>query len=100
MSFFILPPFSKNVPNKIGEGIEVYGKNTLMKTTESGWNFADWRVAVANEPIDAKVDGTKMFCVRVDDLGRDSFIQVGFTPMDTFDSSMNAHFGFNGFTGC
>ena len=55
--------FSQHSPNKIGEGIDVSGKNTLIKTN------IGWEVAVANEPIDAKVNGKKMFCVRVDNEG-------------------------------
>jgi hypothetical protein len=57
MSYFILPSFSKDTPNKIGIGIDVSGKNTLIfKTSHNGF-----RVAIADEPIDAKVDGKKMF---------------------------------------
>ncbi len=57
------PSFSKNTPNKIGNGIKVSGKNTLIKTETR------WRVAIADEPIDAKIDGKKFFCVRVDNAG-------------------------------
>jgi hypothetical protein len=88
------PSFSKNTPNKIGTGIKVSGRNTLIKTADN-----DWRVAIADEPIDAKVDGTKMFCVRVD-IAVDSGIMIGFTPMETFDSESEAYFGYNDFTGC
>jgi hypothetical protein len=35
------PPFSKNTPKKIGQDIEVSGKNTLIKT-----NGDDWRPAI------------------------------------------------------
>jgi hypothetical protein len=86
--------FSPNIPNKIGDGINVSGKNTLMKTDEKFY-----RVAISDEPIDAKVDGKKMFCVRVDDAGANSDMMIGFTPMETFDSNTNAYFGNNGFTG-
>ncbi len=86
--------FSKNTPNKIGGSINVSGKNTLIKTS-TGWRFA-----IADEPIDAKVDGTRTFCVRVDNAGSDSNIMIGFTPMETFDSKKTANFGHNGFTGC
>ncbi len=91
---FILPPFSTNTPNKIGNGINVSGKNTLIKTEDNGD-----RVAIADEPIDAKVDGKKLLCVRVDDAG-DSDMMIGFTPTETFDSGNSAYFGGNGFTGC
>jgi hypothetical protein len=88
------PPFSQNIPNKIGNGITVSGKNTLIKTEDGVW-----RVAIAEEPIDAKVDGKKFFCVRVDNAGAFSMM-IGFTPMETFDSTKEACFGYYGFKGC
>jgi hypothetical protein len=57
-----------------------------------------WGAAIADEPIDAKVDGKKIFCVRVH-KAEDSMMMIGFTPMETFDSTKNAYFGFNGFAG-
>jgi hypothetical protein len=87
------PSFSTDAPNKIGNGIEVSGKNTLIMKADS------YRVAIADEPIDAKVNGKKMFCVRVDNAV-DSYIMIGFTPMETFDSNKRAYFGINGFNGC
>jgi hypothetical protein len=89
------PSFSPNTPNKIGGGINVFGKNTLIKTT----NF-DWRFAIADEPIDAKVDGKRTFCIRVDKAGSDSGVMIGFTPMEEFDSSRTSGFGHPGFAGC
>jgi hypothetical protein len=94
MTSFILPSFSKNTRNKIGKYVHVSGKNTLFKT------IGGWRVAIADEPLDAKVDGKKFFCVRVDDAGIYSLITIGFTPMETFDSNKNGYFGEYGFTGC
>jgi hypothetical protein len=88
--------FSASTTNKIGDGIEVSGRNTLIKTEAE----SKWRVAIADEPIDAKVDGKKMFCVRVEKLGAISCMMIGFTPMEVFDSNKNAFFGNNGFTGC
>jgi hypothetical protein len=88
-------PFSPNIPNKIGRGIEVSGKNTLIKAETT----PIYRFAIADESIDAKVDGKKLFCVRVDNAVG-SYIMIGFTPMETFDSTDEAHFGYNGFTGC
>ncbi len=88
--------FSPNIPNKIGEGIEVSGKNTLIKT-DYYWK---WRVAIADEPIDGTVDGKKMFCVRVDNAGSNPDIMIGFTPVETFDSNKDASFGGDGFDGC
>ena len=97
MSSLILPHFSKDTPNKIGNGLEVSEKNTLFKTEVE----AACRVAIADEPIDAKVDGKKMFCARVDKAGSNAmFMMFGFTTMEAFDSSKNARFGWNGFTGC
>ncbi len=84
--------FSKDLPNKIGRGIKASGKNALIKTNDG------WRVAIAEESIDAKVNGKKMFCVRVDAGGL--YMMVGFTPRETFDSKKEAFFGDNGFTGC
>jgi hypothetical protein len=95
MSYFILPPFSNNTPNKIGEGIDVSGRNTLVKTE----NECCDRVAIADEPIDAKIDGKKMFCVRVDNAGAYPQVMIGFTPLETFDSSKWAFFGIKGFNG-
>jgi hypothetical protein len=92
------PSFSENIPNKIGKNIEVSGKNTLIKTTSGV--FGDWRAAIADEPIDTKVDGKKMFCVRVDNAGEHLAVMIGFTPMKSFASPKNANFGENGFTGC
>jgi hypothetical protein len=88
------PPFSKNAPGKIGRGIEVSGKNTLIKTESI------WSAAIADTPIDAKVDGKKMFCVRVENAGPFSALMFGFTPMETFDSTNEASFGSKDFTGC
>ncbi len=89
------PSFSKDIPNKIGNGIDVSGGNTLIKTDNNGW-----RVAIADEPIDAKVDGKKMFCVRVENAGPDLWMEFGFTPLETFDSTEEAHFGYKDFGGC
>jgi hypothetical protein len=86
------PSFYQNTPNKIGNRINVSGKNTLIMT---GY---DYRAAIADEPFDAKVDGKKLFCVRVDNAV-DSVIMIGFTPIETFDSTKAAFFGNNGFTG-
>jgi hypothetical protein len=93
---FTSATFSKDTPNKIGDRIKVSGKNTLIKTKDD----TDWCVAIADEPIDAIVDGKKMFCVRVDNAGEYSSIMIGFTPMETFDSDKKAYFLGNGFTGC
>jgi hypothetical protein len=88
--------FSKNTPNKIGDGIDVSGKNTLIRTAGD----YTYRVAIAVESIDAKNDGKKMFCVRVHNTGYNSMMMIGFTPMETFDSKKESSFGNNGFTGC
>ncbi len=98
MSYLILPPFSKKTSNKIGEGINVSGSNTLIKTGY-GWRVAIADEPIADEPIDAKADGKRMFCVRVDKAGDFSMMMFGFTPMETFDSNTIAYFGYNGFTG-
>jgi hypothetical protein len=104
------PSFSNNTPNKIGKNIDVSGKHTLIKTEDDSGN----RVAIADEPIDAKVGGKKMFCVRLCKTGEDTsdnpywddtdsysgYMMIGFTPMETFDSTKDAWFGENGFTGC
>ncbi len=89
------PSFSPNIPNKISTDTKVSGKNTLIKTIQENWSFA-----IADELIDAKVDGKKMFCIRVDNAGTAPAMMIGFTPMETFNSSKNAYFGFNGFNGC
>ncbi len=95
MSLLNPPSFSQDTPNKIGNGIKVSGKNTLIRTAD---DFS--RGAIADEPIDAKVDGKKMFCVRVDNAGRNSDMMIGFTPMETFDSKKYASFHSKAFTGC
>ncbi len=89
------PSFSPNIPNKIGKNITVSGRNTLIRTVQENWSFA-----ISDEPFDAKVDGKKLFCVRVDNAGPYSYIMIGFTPMETFDSTKESGFGKNGFTGC
>jgi hypothetical protein len=81
--------FSPNIPNKIGMGIDVFRKNTLIKTEDDH----ESAVAIADEPIDAKVDGKKMFCVRVDNAGSDSSMSVMLTPMETFPPSSRGTFG-------
>jgi hypothetical protein len=96
MCSFILPPFSKETPNKIREGIEVSGRNTLIFKAD----ISGYRVAIADEPIDAKVDGKHIFCTRVDNAVRDLGMMFGFTPMETFDSKKEAYSGQNGFNGC
>jgi hypothetical protein len=88
------PSFSKKTPNKISKFISVSGKNILIKTDDDCH-----RVAIADEPIDAKIDGKKFFCVRIENED-ESRIMLGFTPKETFDSKKVAHFGWNGFTGC
>jgi hypothetical protein len=60
----------------------------------------DYRVAIADEAIDAKTNGKKMLCVRVDNSGAYPNMLFGFTPTETFDSDRTAYFGNNGFTGC
>ncbi len=90
MSLIYAPSFSKNSPNKIGKGINVSGKNTLISKAE---NEDRYRVSIADEPIDAKVHGKKIFCVRIDS-GK-PFMMFGFTPLETFDSNELAHFGWN-----
>ncbi len=86
MSSFILPPFSKDTPNKISNQIKISGSNTFSK---SDVEF-NWRVAIADEPIDAKIDGKKIFCVRVDNAGMYSSVMIGFTPMETLDEDKDA----------
>jgi hypothetical protein len=87
--------FAKDTPNKISTSIDVSGKNTLIKREDNGF-----RVAIADEPIDVKVDGKKMFCVRVDDAGKYAQMMFGFTPDETFDSEKQANFGYKDFGGC
>ncbi len=94
-SKFILPSFSKKTPKKISKTIDVSGQKTVIKTK----GFADWSAAIADELIDAKLDGQTVLCVRVDNMGAMANVMIGFTPMETFDSSKKAHFGWNGFTG-
>jgi hypothetical protein len=73
----------------------------IFKTPHVTWRGeCNWNVAIADEPIDAKVNGKKMFCVRVDDAGSDSSMMMGLTPMETFDSGKEAWFGGNGFDAC
>ncbi len=94
---FFCPSFSKNSPNKIGVGIDVvYGKHTLVQRLD------DFHVAIADEPIDAKVDGTKIFVVRVENVGSDNYynMMVGFTSLQTFDSNKKPVIASDGFTAC
>jgi hypothetical protein len=89
---FVSATFSKETPNKLSNKLNVSGRNTLIQT-EHGW-----RLAIADEPIDGKVDGKKMLCICVDNAG-DSFMMFGFTPMETFDSDKKAYFGNSGLAG-
>ncbi len=110
MSFFInLPTFSKETPNKIGNGIEVSKKNTLIKTEANSWHDTiaqtmqpSWRVAIAELPIDAKIDGHHAFCVRIDNNNDAGILEIGLTSTESFDSTKRAFWGFNArdFTGC
>ncbi len=84
---FVVPTFNKNTLNKIGDTINVSGKNTLVKTENR------WSVAIADESIDANVDGRHLFCTRVDNAGSNPDMTFGFTPMETFDSKKEANFG-------
>jgi hypothetical protein len=95
MSSLILPSFSASSSDKIASGIEVSGNYTLIMR---GHNT--WRAAIADEPIDSKVDGKKFFCVRVENNAGSSKMMFGFTPMETLNSKKDAYFGKNGFTGC
>jgi hypothetical protein len=90
---FIVPTFSDNTEDKIGNGFNVSEKNTLVKTGDGP------RVAIAEESIDAKVDGRHLFCTRVENAGSFPDMEFGFTPMETFDSTKEGYFGYNGFTG-
>jgi hypothetical protein len=75
--------------------MKIQNRFPLIKT-----NYC-FHVAIADEPIDARVDGKKFFCVRVDNSGERSRMMIGFTPMETFDSKSEAYFGnLEGFTGC
>jgi hypothetical protein len=94
---FLLASFSKDTPNKVSNSLNLSGKNTVFKPSQS--SFGDWRVAIAEKPVDAKADGKKIFCVRVDNSGECSDIQVGFTPQATFDSNEESYFGGIGFDG-
>jgi hypothetical protein len=95
MSLLVNPPkFSKNTPNKISTRINTLGENTL-KTTEDATGYC---VAIADEPIDAKVDGKTFFCVRVENLIFD--LMCGFTPMEKFDSDTYTFFAPNTLSGC
>ncbi len=94
---FLFPvSFSKNVPDKISSKINVQEKKTLLNLDTTNW----WRIAIADEPIDAKVDGQKSYCVRIDNAGDKTDLAIGFTPMETFASFEKGTFGLSGFTGC
>ncbi len=86
--------FSKETPDKISKYINVSGKNTLINTEEGS------SVAIADESIDAKADGKKIFCVRVDKPAVNSAIMIGFTSLATFDSEKRSFFGSEDFDGC
>jgi hypothetical protein len=90
----MIPSFSKKVPNKISKKIAVKGKHTLLRRTRGSF-----RVAIANEPIDGKVDGQKFFCVRIEDSGAFPEIMIGLSPNETYDPSESAWFGWNGLGG-
>ena len=90
------PSFSKTNPNKVADGIRFSGKNTLIKSEDG----STWRAAIADEPIDAKTDGKKMFCLRVDKSGSYFFVMIGFTAFEKFDLSKQVYFGYNDFSGC
>jgi hypothetical protein len=92
---FIVPTFNKSTPNKIGEEIDVSGKNTLIETENDCF-----RVAIAEESIDANVDGRHLFCARVENAGRYVGLEFGFNPLETFDSNESPFFANNGFRGC
>jgi hypothetical protein len=94
MSFLNPPVFTKDIPHKISNKINVSGKNTLIKTCSRE------HVAIADGAFDAKVDGKKIFCARVDYAGSYLNVRIGFTPMEAFDSTTEAWFGGNGFTAC
>jgi hypothetical protein len=89
LSKFIVPSFSYDVPSKIGEGIEVSGQNTVIKTEYHGHAPG----AIADESIDATVDGTTIFCVRAECPGVQ--MMVGYTTMASFDL-MNSGVGLLG----
>jgi hypothetical protein len=94
-SFLDRLSFSSNTPDKIGNKIRVSGTNTLTKTDNFGSH-----VAIANEASDATVDGMKIFCALVENAGVYPTVMIGFTSMETFDSTKQAYFGNNGFHGC
>ena len=66
----------------------------MIKTEENGWHHA-----IADKPIDAKVDGTKTFCVRVDEAKSNPALMIGCTPLETFNANDPASFGNRGFDG-
>jgi hypothetical protein len=91
---FLPGSFSMNTPNKIGDGIDVPAANSLKRTLDG----TRYRVAIANEAIDAKIDAKKVLCLRVDNL-IDARIHIGFTLTETFDSNAEGYFGLENFTG-
>jgi hypothetical protein len=102
MYFFLEPPsFCENTLNK-RSGIEVLNGNTLFSRSVA--TFAPGNIvrgAIADDPIDAKADGKKIFCARVDMLEksiaakmacranehRNSELIIGLTPLEVFDAS-------------
>ena len=87
---YIWPSFCPNAPNKVSTRITVCDKHRLVK------NVGPSRLAIAEEWFDAKVDGTKLFCVRFDH----ATLSVGFTPLETCVDSVPVNFGVNGLIGC
>jgi hypothetical protein len=84
------PTFTKSTQNKISESIDVLGKNTLIKMKDD-----EWRIALADEPIDAKVDGKQIVAVRID-AGEAGSTMIGFTCLEMIDSSRDRCFGYRG----
>jgi hypothetical protein len=63
---------------KLGIGIDLWSPHNLEKMNSG------WRPAIADDPIDAGVDGKKIFCVQIQKMV-EAEMMFGFTPTHRID---------------
>jgi hypothetical protein len=84
-----------NSPSKIGTGIHVDVESKSLTKIQPGF-----RAAIADAPIVVPpFMGQKKFQVRIDNLGENAQMMIGFSSQATFDPNAEANFS-SGLSGC
>lgn len=90
---FLVPEFTKSIPGKVKDAVEVKGPQILATGTAP----AEWSSAIATAGFPSNASGTFVYALKIDEIRR-GFLCVGFTDMKTFDQKKGYFPGF-GMTG-